>query len=54
MMPLLRGDDLSEGETMQTIDLTSESWLGRDPSQEECLESISAATGGRGIVDNGC
>lgn len=54
MMPLLKGQDSLAGDSMQTIDLTSESWLGREPTQSECLGGIAAASGGRGIVDNGC
>lgn len=42
------------------VELESQSWLGRDPSEEECLNSlvrrktISGVGGGDFIYDNGC
>jgi hypothetical protein len=33
-----------------TLSLTSESWLGREPTRSECEQEMSS----RGYVDNGC
>ena len=33
------------------VELTSESWLGREPSYEECMSYVQ---GLKGIIDNGC
>ncbi len=57
LMPFLRdesGSGAAGGDPISSVDLTAESWLGREPTREECLEAIAAASGGKGIVDNGC
>jgi len=36
------------------IELTSESWLGRDVSDEECRDYLSETIGGKVEIDNGC
>lgn len=54
LMPFLRDDASAGGDPISSVDLTAESWLGREPTREECLESVAASTGGRGVVDNGC
>lgn len=39
------------------LELKSESWLGRDPSTEECENSLQAPAGGTSrpfVLDNGC
>ncbi len=41
------------GESLEKFELTSESWLGREPSYRECLEDISARVP-RLVIDNGC
>mgnify|MGYP000331888638 CR=1 FL=1 len=40
----------SSGDTQNAVTLTSESWLGRDPSDDECRSDM----GKKGILDNGC
>ncbi len=37
----------------QGMELTSESWLGREPSYQECQEEMSSRAPGA-IIDNGC
>jgi hypothetical protein len=39
------------GQSVNTVTLTSESWLGRETSYEECAEEMTAR---KGIFDNGC
>lgn len=48
LMPLL--GDGSGG----TLDLTSESWLGREPTYQECLRDVQSRSNGRMVLDNGC
>lgn len=45
LIPLQRGAEAN------SVSLTSESWLGREPTSSECLQEM-AAQGGR--IDNGC
>lgn len=40
---------LGGGSSSNSVTLTSESWLGRDPSFSECVGRV-----GRGYFDNGC
>jgi hypothetical protein len=47
LIPL--GGKSSSGAALNTIHLTSESWLGRDPSEEECYRFMQGL-----YVDNGC
>lgn len=42
-----RGSD-----TVKSVKLTSESWLGREPTTDECVAEMSSRGGG--IFDNGC
>jgi len=37
-----------------SVSLTSESWLGREPTVSECEAEMSSLNGARGLVDNGC
>lgn len=39
------------GKTANSVTLTSESWLGKEPSDEECQTELGKYDG---IVDNGC
>ena len=36
------------------VSLTSESWLGREPTESECQSEMSNLNGARGYYDNGC
>lgn len=40
-----------KGDAANQLTLTSESWLGREPSYQECSEEMGAK---KGIIDNGC
>lgn len=40
------------GSTNTPLKMTSESWLGKEPSTQECLQDL--ATRGGGLFDNGC
>ena len=62
MMPMVKGAKRGED---ANLELTTESWLGRDPSEEECLQALqrrksSGANAGSGaggadyLYDNGC
>ena len=37
-----------------SVSLTSESWLGREPTESECRDEMSSINGTRGLLDNGC
>ena len=37
--------------SVNTLTLTSESWLGREPTESDCMEAIR---GFNGLIDNGC
>lgn len=56
MMPLVRGAKRGEA---NRVTLVSESWLGREPSEDECLKQLTARKGkvnakGNVLFDNGC
>jgi hypothetical protein len=57
MLPMIPGAKRGKG---NLVDFESESWLGRDPSEEECIKglqrrkSISSVSGGDFLFDNGC
>ncbi|MGE4234479.1 MAG: TadE/TadG family type IV pilus assembly protein [Bacteriovoracia bacterium] len=42
---------MTKGPRSTFVDLESQSWLGREPSDEECLRYINSK---QGTVDNGC
>jgi hypothetical protein len=50
-VPLGRSSGGGAGAGANTVTLTSESWLGREPSYEECMQEMGER---KGIVDNGC
>ncbi len=50
-VPLGRSSGTGGGGSVNVVTLTSESWLGREPSYEECAEEMSER---KGIFDNGC
>ncbi len=46
-------------DSVNFLTLTSESWLGKEPSYEECTDALSKVAGGTGggkkvLFDNGC
>jgi hypothetical protein len=41
----------SQGPNVNSLTLTSESWLSREPTHEECLGDLKDR---KGIIDNGC
>lgn len=43
--------DKSANKSANSVTLTSESWLGREPSYKECLDQLGKK---HGIIDNGC
>ncbi len=51
--PLFLGLFVGNDETFQNLTLTSESWLGREPTYRECLEHMSTLAP-RVVIDNGC
>lgn len=53
MIPLGRGGGASSNSqnSANSVNLTSESWLGREPSSEECKAEMSRT---HGMIDNGC
>lgn len=54
MLPLVKAAKRGEA---ASIELKSESWLGRDPSEEECLANLrkrKKADGPDPLFDNGC
>jgi hypothetical protein len=50
VLPIGRPGTPPDAKKGQAI-LTSESWLGRDPTYQECLESVHQL---KGQIDNGC
>lgn len=50
VLPIGRPGSSPSAETGQAI-LTSESWLGRDPTYRECLSAVQSL---KGQIDNGC
>lgn len=52
LMPLgSRNPADTSGGSQQMLELTSESWLGREPTEDECMDVMSK---GKWIFDNGC
>jgi len=45
------GGFMPKSDALNQLILTSESWLGREPSYQECREEMGAK---KGIIDNGC
>lgn len=43
-----------QGEVPGSVSLTSESWLGREPTESECQAEMGGLNGARGVLDNGC
>jgi len=41
------------GTSIHLLDLVSESWLGREPSYQECVQDLRTKTG-QAVIDNGC
>ena len=66
MLPVLKakgrtkqaaGSDASSQPGLYEFDWTAESWLGREPTDDECkraLRSLQKPGGGKIIYDNGC
>lgn len=50
VLPIGRAGSPPSADAGQAI-LTSESWLGRDPTYQECLSAVQAL---KGQIDNGC
>ena len=52
-LPLGRASGDREGK-LNFVELTSESWLLRDPTQIECLKELQSRGGELAMFDNGC
>jgi hypothetical protein len=51
LMPMGGGGRSAAAQTANSVSLTSESWLGREPSYQECQDAMGKV---KGIFDNGC
>lgn len=52
MLPMVKGAKRGED---ANLELTTESWLGRDPTEEECLNTLQRRLpNGGALFDNGC
>jgi hypothetical protein len=51
LMPMGGGGSSPAAKSANSVPLTSESWLGRDPSYQECQDAMGKL---KGIFDNGC
>jgi hypothetical protein len=50
----LGGRSPASGSSGNSLTLTSESWLGREPSDADCARQLMERNGGLVIYDNGC
>ena len=50
LIPLQRGQE-GNSSAANSLTLSSESWLGREPTYDECFQNVRSMVG---IIDNGC